>query len=71
MSQLNVDGLTPEEIKLLETLANTLRASRDREAVRESFRTRWEEWTRTAPSLSEEEVGTAIAEAIAEVRGHV
>lgn len=70
MPQLNVDGLTAEEIKLLEMLANTLRTSHNREAVRERFRARWEEWTRTAPSLSDEEVEQTVAEAIAEVRGH-
>jgi hypothetical protein len=69
MQPVNLEGLTEEQLRLVERFANLLRGSR--EGARAELQRMWQEWAASVPSIPEAEVEALVEEAVARARGRV
>lgn len=69
MSDVNLEGLSSEQLDLVRRFADVLRTAREREASREQLRELWSKAASAAQSTSEVEAEALAAGAVSFARG--
>ncbi len=68
MAEVNTEGLSDDQISLVNRFIALLRRARSPEAVRANLAQLWEEWARLTPNVSNAELTTLTEEAVAFAR---
>lgn len=66
---LDLTGLTPDQVDLVEQFAHVLRQQGERDRPRQDLLRRWDERAEQLPPMDEDEVDELVDEAVREVRG--